>query len=138
MAASQIKKSKIILHGKSLEKGYHIYFAVRLCEEHLDKDRNELLNSLSNFLLVKAYYLQFQVDHCGCSCFACKLRNDCLQVLIKRGTNVEYVDYDLFDKFKRLNNQNLFLNFFVRQTKGGAILFTDVVVQIILRGNFLF
>ena len=100
MATPQIKKSKIILHGKSLEKGYHIYFAVRLCEEHLDKGRNKLLNSLSNFSLVKAYYSQFQVDHCGCLCFACKLRNDCLQVLIKRGTNVEYLEYDLFDKFQ--------------------------------------
>ena len=112
MAAPQIKKSKIISHGKSLERGYHIYFAVRLYEEHLDKDRSELLNSLSNFSLSKAYYLQFQVALCGCSCFACKLQNDCLQVLIKRGTSVEYLDYDLFDKFQEAEQPTPFLELF--------------------------
>ena len=100
MTAPQIKKSRITSHVRVLEKSYHIYFAVGLYEEHLGKDRNELLNSLSYFSLAKAYYLQFKVGHCGCLCFDCKLRNDCLQVLIKRGKNVEYLDYDLFDKFQ--------------------------------------
>ena len=39
---------------------------------------------------------------------------------------------------KKLKSQHLFLNFFVRQTKGGVILVTDVVVKIILCDNFLF
>ena len=83
MAAPQNKKNKIISYGKALANGFDIYFAVRLYEDHLNKDREELLNSLSNFLLAQAYYFQFKVEHCGCSCFHCKLRSDCLLVLIK-------------------------------------------------------
>ena len=51
---------------------------------------------------------------------------------------MEYLDYDLLNKFQEAEEPTSFLNFFVRQTKGGAILLTDVVVKIILRGNFLF
>ena len=112
MAAPQIKKIKIILHRKSLERGYHIYFAVRLYEEHLDKDRNELLNLLSNFSLAKAYYSQFQIGCCGGSCFTCKLRKDFLQVLIKRGTSVEYLDYDLFNRFQEAEEPTPFFELF--------------------------
>ena len=112
MAAPQIKKSKIISHGKLLEKSYHIYFAVRLYENHLNKDREELLDSLSNFSLAKAYYSQFNVGQCGCSCFHCKLRNDCLQVLLKRGTSVEYLDYDLFDKCQEAEQPTPFFELF--------------------------
>ena len=108
----KLKKSKIISHGKLLERSYHIYFAVRLYGEHLDKNRNELLHSLSNFSLAKAYYLQFQVNHYGCLCFACKLQNDCLQVLIKRGTSVEYLDYDLFNKFQEAEEPTPFFELF--------------------------
>ena len=68
MPAPQIKKNKITSFGKVLEKSYLIYLTTRFYAEHLGKNRDELLNSLSNFSLAKAYYLQFRVGHCGCSC----------------------------------------------------------------------
>ena len=78
----------------------------------MNKVREELLNSLSNFLLAKAYYSQFNVGHYGCSCFHCKLRNNCLQVLIKRGINAEYLNYDLFDRYQEAEKRTSFFELF--------------------------
>ena len=112
VAAPQIKKNKITSFGKALEKSYHIYLTARFYEEHLDKNRHELLNSLSNFSLAKTYYSQFRVGHCGCSCFYFKLWNNCLQVLIKRGAHVEYLSYNLFDRFQEAEEPTPFFERF--------------------------
>ena len=61
---------------------------------------------------MKANYSQFNVGHNGCSCFHCKLRNDCLQVLIKQGTNVEYLSYNLFDGFQEAEKPTPFFERF--------------------------
>ena len=50
MESPQKKPTKIVSFGRALEQGFHIYFAVRLYEECTMQSRQELLNSLVNYL----------------------------------------------------------------------------------------
>ena len=67
------KRSKIVSRGRALEKGHHIYYAVKLF------DVQEVLDKFSDFSLAKAYYATILLEYRGCWCFKCKLHNMRLQ-----------------------------------------------------------
>ena len=49
------------------------------------------MESLSGLSLAKAYYYMFQSKHNGCWCFRCKLQNQIMQIMLKRGSNDTYI-----------------------------------------------
>ena len=55
------------------------------------------LKLFSNKALLESYYRQFREMHSICNCLHCKLRNDCLQLMLQRGVaplvNVDFNKY---------------------------------------------
>ena len=85
--AKKVNLEKIISKGVALEDRFHIYYAT-LCK---NINIQALLVSLSDLSLAKAYYYMFQSGHYSCWCFRCKLQNQILQVMLKRGSNETYL-----------------------------------------------
>ena len=79
----KVNLEKIVSKGVALEDGFHIYYAT-FCK---NINTQALLDSLSDLSLAKAYYYRFQSGHYSCWCFRCKLQNQMLQVMLKRGSN---------------------------------------------------
>ena len=70
----------------ALEDASHIMFAVdEFVNEGKAKKKKKFFDSIS---LAKAYwYLFVHVDHHNCSCWQCRVREECLQILLNRKTN---------------------------------------------------
>ena len=91
---------------------------MRLYEEFTNHGRQELLDSLSDFSLAKAYHSLFTVSHWGCRCFRCELQNDCLQTLMKRGRNAVFLSECFDDKFVEVEKPTSFFDeYFEKKTK---------------------
>ena len=99
------KMEKIISKGVALEDGFRIYYA-SLCE---NINMQTCLESLSDLSLAKAYYYTFQSGHNGCRCFRCKLQNQILQIMLKRGSNETYLcGADIYDTDRFVEEQEPF------------------------------
>ena len=99
------KMEKIISKGVALEDGFRIYYA-SLCE---NINMQTCLESLSNLSLAKAYYYTFQSGHNGCRCFRCKLQNQILQIMLKRGSNKTYLcGAEIYDTDRFVEEQEPF------------------------------
>ena len=99
------KMEKIISKGVALEDGFRIYYA-SLCE---NINMQTCLESLSDLSLAKAYYYTFQSGHNGCRCFRCKLQNQILQIMLKRGSNETYLcGADIYDTDSFVEEQEPF------------------------------
>ena len=99
------KMEKIVSKGVALEDGFRIYYA-SLCE---NINMQTCLESLSDLSLAKAYYYTFQSGHNGCRCFRCKLQNQILQIMLKRGSNETYLcGADIYDTDRFVEEQEPF------------------------------
>ena len=65
---------------KALSKGFHIMHAVDNCKNKFEIQ--EVLHSLTNISLVKAYHATIDSDHFCCYCFRCRLHNRIHDTLI--------------------------------------------------------
>ena len=139
MAAPQIKKNAKLFRTGNRLKGVIIFISP------LGFMENIWIKTEMNFYIRWAIFHLRRLIICNfklITTVVCVLLVNCGTIVYKFWLKGKLVWNTLtmicLTNFKRLRNQHLFLNFFVRQIKGGAILFTDVVVKIILRGNFLF
>ena len=85
---------------RSLKNSFDLYWAVPLFHEtHRTEtmSRLDFLKLSSNKVLLESYYRQFREIHSICNCLHCKLRNDCLQLMLQRGVaplvNVDFNKY---------------------------------------------
>ena len=76
----KIIKDKLI----ALEDPSHKIFAA---DEFVDqKKKLEEFFSLTSISLAKGYWYLLDNDHCICSCWRCRLREECLSILLKQKT----------------------------------------------------
>ena len=77
----KIKVDKLL----ALEDASDIIYAV---DNFVDeKKAKETLKSLTSISVAKGYCHLYGFNHIGCACWRCHLRNECLQILMRRGTN---------------------------------------------------
>ena len=71
-----------------MKKHFDLYWAVRLFHEvKTDKSlkQSDFLKLFNNKALLEGYYVQFKEAHLVYNCVHCKLKNDCLQIMLERG-----------------------------------------------------
>ena len=84
------------------------------------------------------------VGHCGCNCFKCGIRNDCLQTLMERETSEQFLSYDLSNRFQEAEELAPYFDVFINKTKSGVRPFTAkmiinlVMKNLVITDNFLF
>ena len=87
MDINQRKKSL-----KALSEGFHIIYADDNCKNKFEIQ--EILDSLTNISLVKAYHATIDSDHFCCYCFRCYCLHDRIQdTLIARDSPEFRLDY---------------------------------------------
>ena len=57
------------------------------------------------------------VGHCGCNCFKCGIRNDCLQTLMERGTSEQFLSYNLSNRFEEAEEPAPYFDVFYKQNE---------------------
>ena len=67
---------------KALSEGFHIMYAVDNCKNKFEIQ--EVLDSLTNISLVKAYHATYDSDHFCCYYFRCRLHDRIQDTLIAR------------------------------------------------------
>ena len=68
--------------SKALSEGSNITYAVDSCKNKFEIQ--DVLDSLTNISLVRAYHVTINPDHYCCYCFRCRLHNQIQDTLIDR------------------------------------------------------
>ena len=76
---------------KALSEGFHIMYAVDNCKNKFEIQ--DVLDSLTNICLVKAYLATIDPDHFCCNCFRCRLHDLIQDTLIARDSPEFRLDY---------------------------------------------
>ena len=67
-----------------------------LATDHcINKDTENISNSLTSLSTAKAYYSLFQLGHYGCWCYYCHLKHMILRTIMNRGDNYKYLNGEL-------------------------------------------
>ena len=78
----KVLKYELVALGDS----FHIMFAVD--EFNNEEKTKKILNSLTSISLAKAYWHLFvHIDRHYCNCWQCRVREECLQILLEQKTN---------------------------------------------------
>ena len=84
--------------NRSLKEPFDLYWTVRLFHTiRTDKSMTclDFLKLFSNKALLEGYYQQFKEGRLTCNCLHCKLRSDCITVMLQRGVALlETVDFN--------------------------------------------
>ena len=73
---------------RALRNGYGINYAVKMV---VNSKTEEILKSLTNLSLAKAYNYTIQPEHLACECYYCSLNYLIRKLLLDRGICVEYL-----------------------------------------------
>ena len=99
---------------KVLVAGFHIVWATDHC---INKDTQNILDSLTSLLLAKAYYSLFQPEHFGCWCYYCHLKHMTLHTIMDRRDNYKYLNGELkLDEFEEKDSLYPFYEEWLKNT----------------------
>ena len=96
-----------------------------------------ILDSLTSLLLAKSYYSLFQLDHCGCWCYYCHLKDMVLRTIMDREDNYKYLNGELkLNEFEEKDSPHPFYEEWLRK-KQHALSFKYIISSNNLFATFL-
>ena len=109
-----LKNKKMVGKKKVLLAGFYIVKATDHC---INKDTQNILDSLTSLSLAKAYYSLFQPEHFRCWRYYCHLKHMIMHTIMDRGDKYKYLNSELkLDEFEEKGSPHPFYEEWLKNT----------------------